>query len=270
MSGAPPSLEGARVFAQLRTQRYGRSLDLRHVTDSTNDDARQAALGGAPNGHVVVADAQRHGRGSQGRDWSSPHGEDLYLSIVDRPSVAFAALPPLTLAVGLGVAEAVDALRGDAGAAAPSRVKWPNDVQIDRKKCAGILIEATASGGGELQSLVIGIGLNVNRTEFPSELSALATSLRLQHAQQRPLDRTAALCTLLDHVERWVDRFAQEGAESVTRALASRLALLGERASCGEVRGIVRGVSPGGALRMETEHGVREIIAGRLLPDPLA
>ncbi len=263
-------LENERIQRGLRTQRYGRSYEFRALTESTNDDAKLAAANAALDGHVIVADTQLRGRGSQGRKWSSPKAEDLYLSIVDRPRVAFAALPPLTLAVGLGVAAAVDALRGARGRAEPSRVKWPNDVQIARKKCAGILIEATASGS-ELCSLVIGIGLNVNRSAFPAELAPLATSLRLERAAEdgaAALDRGHALCELLGHVEQWVDRFTLQGPEVVARALSSRLAMLGERAVCGEVTGIVRGVSASGALRMETSGGMRELISGRLLPAP--
>jgi BirA family biotin operon repressor/biotin-[acetyl-CoA-carboxylase] ligase len=253
-----------RVSAALTTQRYGRSL--RHLTntDSTNDDARREVESGAVNGHVVVADAQARGRGSRGRTWSSPAGTDLYVSIVDRVPVALVELPPLTLAVGLGVAEAVDQLLGSDAAA--SQVKWPNDVLLDGKKCAGILIEASTDAYG-VTSVVIGIGLNVNRMEFPDELRALATSLRLQHSTSEPLDRNLALAVLLDNVERWVDRFVREGAASSVAALTPRLALLGRRARCGEHPdniGIVRGVDPSGALLLETARGVTQLIAGRL------
>jgi BirA family biotin operon repressor/biotin-[acetyl-CoA-carboxylase] ligase len=252
-----------RISAALTTQRYGRSL--RHVasTDSTNDDARSAIEAGAASGHVIVADAQARGRGSRGRVWSSPAGSDLYLSIVDRLPVALAELPPLTLAVGLGVAEAVDGLLGSV---ATSHVKWPNDVLLDGKKCAGILIEASTDAHG-VTNVVIGIGLNVNRCEFPEELQALATSLRLQRATLEPLDRNVTLATLLESVERWVDRFVREGAAASVRALTPRLALLGRRARCGEDPnhvGIVRGVDPSGALLLETAAGVIPMIAGRL------
>jgi BirA family biotin operon repressor/biotin-[acetyl-CoA-carboxylase] ligase len=255
-------LDHARLRPLLRTQRYGHSLDFRRSTDSTNDDAKQAASQGAPRGHVVIADTQHRGRGSQGRRWSSTDDGDLYLSIVERPEIAFAHLPPLTLAVGLGVAETVDHLL--AVGPGHSRIKWPNDILIDDKKCAGILIEATAVGA-ELQSVVIGIGLNVNRMAFDEELSAQATSLRLQRADQQPVDRGIALAELLLRVEAWVERFARDGSECVAHAVHARMALRDQRAQCGEVSGIVRGVSASGALLMETATGLREVIAGRLL-----
>lgn len=257
--------DAERVRDRLTTERYGRSLSWLALTDSTNDDAKRAAEAGARDGHVIVADAQRRGRGSHGRTWSSPEADDLYVSIVARPQVAFAALPPLTLAVGLGVAHAVDALRGET-APAPSRVKWPNDVQLDGKKVAGILVEASASGA-TLDSLVIGIGLNVNRAEFVDELAPHATSLRMAHPDRISIDRVHALCEVLAHVEAWVDRFARDGADAIACALSSRLALLGEPARCGDTVGIVRGVTPQGALLMETANGMKELIAGRLMPE---
>jgi BirA family biotin operon repressor/biotin-[acetyl-CoA-carboxylase] ligase len=255
------ALSVERVAAALRTERYGRSLQHLASTESTNDDARRAIETGAASGHVIVADAQTRGRGSRGREWSSPPGTDLYLSIVDRVSVALPALPPLTLAVGLGVADAVDALLGRTLA----QVKWPNDVLLDGKKCAGILIEANSVGDG-LDSVVIGIGLNVNRLDFPDTLTTEATSLRLQRANHEPLDRDLALAHLLDHLENWVDRFVREGAAASVRALEPRLAWLGRRARCGDATGVVRGVAPSGALLLESDRGVVEVIAGRLEP----
>lgn len=253
-----------RLAQTLQTQRYGRSITYRPLTTSTNDDAREARSAGAKPGHVVVADAQSAGRGSRGRSWLSPAGTDLYLSIVDCLPLALAELPPLTLAVGLGVADAVDQLLKGSGLA-PAQVKWPNDVQIAGKKCAGILVEAsTGLPGGD--ALVIGIGLNVNRCEFPAELAESATSLRLCLGRAEDLDRSYALQVLLERVEQRVDAFVQQGAAATVHALVPRLALLGEPARCDETEGVVRGLDPSGALLFETAHGVERVVAGRLTP----
>ena len=258
------TLDLDRLAKQLQTQRYGRSIAYRALTASTNDDARAARSAGAEPGHVVVADAQSAGRGSRGRSWVSPAGTDLYLSIVDRLPVALAELPPLTLAVGLGVADAVDLLL--AGSDAPrAQVKWPNDVQIAGKKCAGILVEAsTGLPGGD--ALVIGIGLNVNRSEFPAELEDSATSLRLSRGTAADLDRSYALQVLLERVEERVDAFVHQGAAATVQALLPRLALLGKTARCDDVEGVVRGVEPTGALLFETGRGLERVVAGRLTP----
>lgn len=260
---ATSELSAERVQALLATQRYGRSLRLLSETDSTNDDARADAERGAVDGHTVIADAQRRGRGSHGRTWASPAGTDVYLSIVARPELPLAQLAPLTLAVGLGVAEAVDALLGER-AVAPARVKWPNDVWLGGKKCAGILVEARSLG--ERAELVIGVGLNVNRLSFPDELAAGATSLRASRSGADPLDRAEVLAALLLYVERRVDGFVRDGGESLARALEPRLALRGTRVRCGDREGTLLDVAPGGALRLATEVGVVELITGRIEP----
>lgn len=243
----------------LTTARYGRSLDVRAETASTNDDAAQAAYAGAASGHVVIADSQRAGRGSHGRVWASPKGTDLYLSIVDRPMLALAALPPLTLAVGLGVADTL--VESLPQASDSISVKWPNDVWIDGKKCAGILVEASSTGD-RLQSLVIGIGLNINRTEFPSDIEHPPTSMRL--ADGREHGREALAASLLGHVERWVDRFVAEGPRAIAQALQGRLALRGKTVSCGDVLGTLSGVADNGALIIVGPHGPQQVVGGRL------
>jgi BirA family biotin operon repressor/biotin-[acetyl-CoA-carboxylase] ligase len=230
-------------------------------TSSTNDVGRQAAERGAADGHVVVADSQSAGRGQYGRQWSSLPGSDLYFSIVDRPRVCANVLPVLTLAVGLGVSDAVDELLGGSRA---SQVKWPNDVWVDSRKCAGILIE-TSSLGDFAGAVVIGIGLNVNRREWPNKLRSKATSIAAGRPDGESCDRAIALARLLFHVERWVDLFVLEGPPPVVEALDRRLALRGEEVLCGTLRGVLRGVADSGALRLETpSHGVREVVTGPL------
>lgn len=255
------TLAHARIARQLQTARYGRSLRVLDVTGSTNDDARADAALGADDGHVVVADRQSSGRGSQGRQWESPGGQDLYVSIVARPAAPIATLPTLTLAVGLGVAGAVDELLG----AQRSSVKWPNDVWVDSKKISGVLVEATTVGGAT-SAIVIGIGLNVNRTDFDGELAPNATSLRLASDPNDELDREHALCTLLAHVERMVDRWAVEGPSAIVPAVEARLALRGEPVTHDGLPATLLGLAPSGALRLQTEAGAVERVSGRLLP----
>lgn len=253
-----------RIEPRLNTLRYGRSLRCLEQTGSTNDEARRDAASGAAAGHVVLADMQTSGRGSGGRVWSSPRGQDLFVSIVDRPALSLPELPPLTLAVGLGVAEALDTLLETHGAC---QVKWPNDVWVRGKKCAGILVE-TSAAGVSVDSVVIGIGVNVNRLEFDSELREIATSLRMARPTHEPFDRAEALARLLDAVERQVDHFTAEGPAAIVNALEPRLAMIGQAARCGDVEGVVAGVSPTGALRMRTERGLVEVHAGRLTALP--
>jgi BirA family biotin operon repressor/biotin-[acetyl-CoA-carboxylase] ligase len=253
-------LSQERIQAALHTARFGRSLTLLASTGSTNDDARAAALAGAPDGHVIVADTQTAGRGARGRTWVSPGGLDLYVSVLATLPVPLEQLPPLTLAVGLAVADTCDAFLP---AALRARVKWPNDVWIDGKKCAGILVESSSQGERSLP-VVIGIGLNVNRRDFPGGLDTEPTSLCLSRGE--PSSRSEVLALLLDHLERWVDRFVALGPAPIVEALEARLALRNERARVDDVEGVVEAVAPSGGLRLRTASGVVEVLAGTLRP----
>ncbi len=252
-------LSPANIGQALHTARYGRSLRVLEETDSTNEDARADAQAGAPRGHLVAADRQRRGRGSHGRSWSSPPGTDLYFSIVERFAMQSGRLPPLTLAVGVGVAEAVGALAGERHRAL---VKWPNDVWLDGGKCAGILVEASP-GPGEQQTVIIGIGLNLNRLTWSEEIRGSATSLR--QVTDRVYSRPEALARTLQAVERWVDRFIAEGSAPVVQALRERLALRGRPVTCGEVSGTLLEVADSGALVIETDSGPKQVTYGTVL-----
>jgi len=252
------ALNHGLILGALNTSRIGRSLTVLDETGSTNDDARAALLSDAPNGLTIVADQQQRGRGSRGREWQSPAGTDLYLSIVDRPEVAATVLPILTLAVGLAVADTIDHFLGDPGRVA---IKWPNDVWIDGRKVSGILIEAVATGAS-IDGVVIGIGLNVNRTSWPLELRELATSLH--QALGRPVERNGVLAALLGHVEKRIDSFVRTGPHHIVAEVLSRLALRGQRVMCDGVAGILLGIASSGALLIDTGHGITEVIAGTL------
>lgn len=134
-------------------------------TDSTNRRATAWAMEGAAAGSMVVADFQTAGRGRLGRTWTAPPGSSLLLSIVLRPGTAAERWPLISLAAGVAVCESLAGLGLEPG------LKWPNDVLLGERKVAGILAEA-AEG-----VVILGIGLNVGRIEFPEEIASTATSL---------------------------------------------------------------------------------------------
>jgi BirA family biotin operon repressor/biotin-[acetyl-CoA-carboxylase] ligase len=158
-------------------------------TGSTNDAARAAARDGAPAGSAFVAEEQAAGRGRQGRSWTSAPGRSLTLSVLTRVGEAELALLPLVSAVA--VCEACEAV-----APVGCRIKWPNDVWIDGRKVAGILIEARPQEGWA----VLGIGLNTGarRDDLPSELRDTATSLLI--AAGAEVDREEVLSALFEHL----------------------------------------------------------------------
>ena len=218
------------------------------VTGSTNDHARRLALAGAPHGTVVVAERQTAGRGRQGRTWSAPPGRALTLSVLAR--IGAAALEPLPLAIAIAICEACEDL-----VPAACSIKWPNDVWVDGRKVAGVLIEARPQDGWA----VIGIGLNVDtaREELGGELRRTATSLRI--AAGEPVDRDAALDALLKRLAEWLGRL--DDPPAVAAAFRERDALCGRRIawSAGEQRyqGEASGIDDDGALVVFTDAGKR-------------
>lgn len=211
-------------------------------TSSTNDRARDLAEGGAPSGTVVTAAEQSAGRGRSGRRWTAPAGTALLLSAILRPLELWHALLPL--AVPIAVCEAVEAL-------APVRcqVKWPNDVWIDERKVAGVLIEARPP-----EWAVIGVGVNVAIPDgaFPADLRWPGTSVG--HAAEVE-DAFAALCERLDA---WVDA----SADAVLAAFAERDSLRGRRLSWAgaggkpsDGAGTGAGIDARGNLLVETDSG---------------
>jgi BirA family biotin operon repressor/biotin-[acetyl-CoA-carboxylase] ligase len=154
--------------------------------ESTNDCAAALARHGAAEGTVVTARSQTRGRGTKGRAWHSPPGAGLYMSIVLRPpGTDFSLLP---LAVGLGVREGILEATGLAVG-----LKWPNDLVWNGRKLGGILCEAGGSEGGG-RFAVAGIGLNLTQQEgdFPGDIRATASSLRMAGARDESLERLAA------------------------------------------------------------------------------
>ncbi len=228
-------------------------------TESTNDDARRLAREGCPHGTIVLADAQSRGRGRAGRAWHSPPGCNVYLSIVLRPRMSVAAIAPFTLAVGLAVACAVEA-RIDR----PTRLKWPNDVFVDRLKIAGILAEGQVRGDA-LASLVVGIGLDVGTTQFPAPLETVATSLALLGARDR--DRARLVAELATQVVVSADRFDREGLAPFLDGVRQRDALVGRNVAVGDVTGIARGIADDGSLLVAvTNERVERVVSGTVVP----
>ncbi len=213
-------------------------LHLRTAT-STNERGRALASSGAPDGTLVTAGAQTAGRGRQGRTWLAPAGRALLCSIVIRN-------PPrlLPLAAGVAVAEI---------AGPTAQIKWPNDVLVEGRKVAGILVE----GRPQEHWAVLGIGLNValRPDDFPPELQATAGTLGGE-----PADIEPTLCALLRGLERWVDA----APAAVLDAVRARDALLGRAVRWAAGHGRGAGIDGDGRLVVETASGRVPLEAGEV------
>lgn len=244
-----PDLRDAAALVAERGCALGKPLFLLASTTSTNDEARQAARQGALHGSTWVAEEQTAGRGRRGHAWISPPGEGLLFSVLVRLPCAPAALPPIALLAGLAVHEAV--LR--AAPHADVRCKWPNDVIVDGRKLAGVLVEAVTAGS-RVEAIVIGIGINVHTRIFSPDLAALATSVALVGAA--PPDRATLLVDTLTSLDHNLHAVAARGLGLVRARLEAADGLRGLRIrSDGGTEGIASGIDDDGRLRVRLEDG---------------
>jgi BirA family transcriptional regulator, biotin operon repressor / biotin---[acetyl-CoA-carboxylase] ligase len=221
-------------------------IDL-ETCSSTNDEASRMARAGARHGTIVIAERQTGGRGRDGRVWQSPPG-GLYLSAVLRPPLPIVDVPPMTLAIGIGVCDAVRAF------GAPATLKWPNDLLVNGQKLAGVLVE-TQSQANRLESVVVGIGVNL---VGPLSEPVASTAITLAEAAGTVIERERFITQLLADLERWIDRYIGVGLEAVIPAWQDRMATgLAARATIdGEaMTGHVAGLDLDGALLLRDPAG---------------
>lgn len=235
-----------------------RTVEWHDTIDTTMRRAAELARAGCAAGTVVAARQQTAGIGRLGRSWDSRPG-GLYFTLVLRPRLEPAQLPLTTLALGLGVA---DALALFAGLAVDLR--WPNDVLAGGRKLAGILAQFQEG------ALLAGVGLNANQREFPPELSAIATSLRIETGQEQDLE--ILLRALVRSMESHVGILESSGAESILRLFESSSSYAnGRRVSVdmpgGVITGVTAGLTPEGFLRVRRDDGaVAVVTAGGVRP----
>lgn len=214
------------------------------VCESTNAELKRMAEEGAEHGTTITAGEQTAGRGRQGRAWVAPSGSALLMSVLVRPVEPHHSLAPL--AAGLAVAETCEALT-----TLQAEIKWPNDVWIEGRKVAGILVEARPDADQAKSWLVVGIGLNtaVEMRAMPPDLQSTAASLGL------PRDRDA-LTPLLERLEHWLGA----GAEAVLEAWRGRDALKGRRIGWSGGEGAAAGVDDHGNLVVALDDGTTETL----------
>ncbi len=230
------------------------------VVGSTNVEARRFAHEGAPEGTLIVADAQTKGRGRLERSWVSPAKGGLYLSLILRPDRTADWLPKLTLAAGVSVANAI--LR----TGLTPQLKWPNDVLIAGQKTAGILSEAEFSER-QIAFAILGIGINVNikKDEFPVSIRNTATSLRLSLGQ--PVSRVGLLQTLLVELEQCYESLQTGGFANVLQTWSEFDTTLGREVEvflpAGRVKGMAEALDTDGTLLVrDSADRLHKILAG--------
>jgi BirA family biotin operon repressor/biotin-[acetyl-CoA-carboxylase] ligase len=250
------SLDQTAVEARLRTSVLGRPLICLASVESTQDVVRAAARDGAAEGLAVAAGEQTAGKGRSGRSWWSPPAGGLYLSLLLRPDLPGEQVPWITMALALGAAEAIEQVCG-----LSVDIKWPNDLQWQGRKLAGVLAEG-AFTGGRLDYVIAGIGLNV-AIDFRDQPELAGRAVSLDQAAGRPVDTVELLAALLEHTEQRY--LAIQAGHSPLAAWQARLHTLGRavsaRAADGQIyHGVASAVLPDGALRIELDGGGSAVV----------
>ena len=230
------------------------------TVDSTNAEARRlAALGEdkAPDGTLIWAKEQTDGRGRRGRKWSSPPG-NLYCSLVLRPDVAVAKAAEFGFIAALAVFDVLGTL-GEPGHKV--QCKWPNDVLLNDKKVAGILLETETDADGHADWVILGLGLNVGI--FPGDTDFPATSLRAEGVGATEVDCLDSFCR---QFLKWTNAWLEEGFAPIRKNWLWRCIGQGEeievRLDKETLTGVFTDLDEDGALLLKTEDGERRITAG--------
>jgi BirA family transcriptional regulator, biotin operon repressor / biotin---[acetyl-CoA-carboxylase] ligase len=242
------------------TQFAGQVMHLPSV-GSTNVLALEAAQAGARTG-VWVADEQTAGRGRGGHGWHSTVGDGLYASALVTPPLPMTTALWISLATGLAAKAAIQKV-----AALEVDIRWPNDLLIDGRKCGGILVEtavapAEVDKAAMLRYAVIGVGINLNHTEFPEEIARTATSLKI--ARGRTVSREALLAALLRQLSEEIESLIpNNGRWLLDRFVAASSWVNGKRVrveESGGYTGVTVGLDERGFLLVNGDDGVRRTV----------
>jgi BirA family biotin operon repressor/biotin-[acetyl-CoA-carboxylase] ligase len=238
----------------------GRRIEFHEEIESTNTEALHLAQQDAPEGTVVIAEAQSSGRGRLDRIWESPPAMNLYLSVILRPDITAVSASLIPLMVGVAVAEVISQYcKGRV------RLKWPNDILIDGKKICGILTEMRTRAD-RVAFIIAGIGVNLNmqKLHFPRELRETATSLRIE--TECEIDRLDFSVRLIETLEHWYRIFLNGGQDHIRQSWLKYADIIGRRIEVvfkSDIqRGTVVGLDENGALLIRGETGVQQVLAG--------
>lgn len=240
---------------------FGRNIHHFYKTGSTNDLAMDAASAGAPEGSVFLAEQQTAGRGRGGHEWHSAQSVGIYCSVVLRPTLPPSDVLVLSLAAGLAVQTAIR----DVDPRVRPDLKWPNDLLIDGKKFCGILTEMNAEVT-RVRHVVVGVGVNVNQATFPTDLQAVATSLRLATGSEwSRVELCAALLKSLDREYRELTESASAHESILRRFSEGSSSVAGVRVTVDEnagFEGVTEGLDSRGFLQVRTAAGLRTVLSG--------
>lgn len=187
----------------LETRHIGRNIEVFKTVDSTNITAKTLASAGFPHGTVIISEEQTAGKGRLDRTFHSPKGTGIYMSILLKPDIPIENASLLTSCAAVAVAKSIQIVSG-----LETKIKWVNDIYVNRKKVSGILTEASINfENGELDYAVVGIGINCSTKSFPEDLAKKATSLYIENGKK--FSRSSLIAEILNRLEILLDGINQ-------------------------------------------------------------
>lgn len=257
----PDHLSENELSSIRKTEWAGNQICYYPVLDSTNNKAKQLAEEGYEQGLLVVTDQQEAGRGRCGRNWTSPPGEGIFMSLLLKPHIVPKNAAMLTLVTAISVTEAIVRCTDSSPA-----IKWPNDIVMNGRKICGILTEMSAQFE-YINHIVIGIGINVHNNTFPEEISKTATSLFLE--TQRHFNRAAIIESVLECFERNYSTYLMTQdlsklTETYNKVLVNKNKKVRVLDPNCPFEGVARGITKNGELIVETPNGEKLVSSGEV------
>ena len=239
-----------------------------HETDSTNTRAKQAAEDGEKSGTLFITECQTGGRGRRGRTWESPAGSGIWMSLLLRPEIKPFDASMLTIVAAMGMKDAIEEIigGGTGQGGIHCKIKWPNDIVLGDRKICGMLTEMSAETDW-INYVVIGIGVNVNTTEFDDSIKDTASSILLQTGSS--VKRSDVVVAFARHFSRYYDEFLKECnlaglADDYNKALINvgRDVKIVERDGSFVAKAV--GIDETGSLIVEKDGDTKRIVAGEV------
>ncbi|MCE7792146.1 biotin--[Salipaludibacillus sp. CUR1] len=239
------------IYSRIKKNDLFENVVYHNSVTSTQTVAQQLANEGVSEGTVVVADEQTGGKGRLGRVWDSEKGSGVWMSLVLKPQIDFRKAPQLTLLTAVAVTRAIESVSG-----LPLSIKWPNDLLVNGKKLCGILTEMQADPD-RVQSVIIGIGLNVNHGAFPEDLSEIATSMNIEAG--KPFNRAEVIAAILNEFS-WLYRtYLSQGFSLIKPLWEAHAVSIGKkivaRSTAGTTEGYALGIDGEGVLLLQDNQG---------------
>ncbi|MGI6684323.1 MAG: biotin--[acetyl-CoA-carboxylase] ligase [Bacillota bacterium] len=255
----PDRLYPEEIKEHLNTIKVGQVIFYYQSVNSTNISAKEIAEKGFKEGTLVVGEMQTEGKGRLGREWHSPYGTGIWMSLIVRPEIPPMDAPKITLLTAVSAAHAIWQETG-----LKPGIKWPNDILLHGKKLCGILTEIKADMD-QIHYIIVGLGINVNDCEFPDDIRDIATSLKLETGNT--MNRAKIAAAILNNWEENYQEFLHHGFSRIKSHWKDYSVNLGQEITVHTLKDTIQGrmvdIDDEGLLLVEDRAGIiHKIVAG--------